>query len=370
MESIIQSNIPVSILNKIGLNLHNKKNHPINIIKKHIYKYFDSLPYTSFKKFDEFDPYVSVTDNFDLLRIPKDHVARSVHDTYYKNENTVLRTHTSAHQNQLLKAGETSFLVTGDVYRKDEIDSCHFNVFHQMEIVHRVPKEFENESEIYLKKILSGLIEYLFPNCDYEFQNDYFPFTEPSFEANVKYKEKWLEILGCGIVHQEILKNCNLEGQKFIAIGLGIDRLCMILFNIPDIRLIWSTDDRVLSQFKDGDITTQYKPVPQLKSITKDISFWIKSQDVKDTENLKNEFEWIIINDFYDKVRNLFGDSVERVELLDKFYNPKKDKYSHTFRLTFTPNVYVKNPGDFTKEVNDNMVELVKSVLSIIDSIR
>ena len=101
------SNIPASIEGKIGKCLHNQKNHPIEIIKNKLYEFFDELSKEgdyNFKKYDNLPPFVSIDDNFDKLLIPKDHPARGKSDTYYVNENTVLRTHTSAHQNQLFQS--------------------------------------------------------------------------------------------------------------------------------------------------------------------------------------------------------------------------------------------------------------------------
>ena len=190
-------NIPDSILTKVERKLHLNPNHPICIIKEHIYKYFDSLSDYNFKEYDDLSPYTDTTDNFDRLLIPKDHSSRSKSDTYYVTEYIVLRTHTSAHQNELFSKGITQFLVTGDVYRKDEIDRYHYPVFHQMEGVSIVPSDKNPSTE--LKKILSGLTTYLFPNHAYRFNNDYFPFIEPSFEIEVEYKKDvWIEILGCG----------------------------------------------------------------------------------------------------------------------------------------------------------------------------
>lgn len=157
------TNINSAIWDKTFRKLHNKQNHPINIVKNHIYKFFDNTGY-DFSKFDNLDRVVSVYDNFDSLLIPHDHPARSKSDTYYLNSDKVLRTQTSAHQVQLLKKGETSFLVTGDVYRKDEIDKYHYPVFHQLEGVRLC-----DNPEIESKKILSELIEYLFPNAEYRF---------------------------------------------------------------------------------------------------------------------------------------------------------------------------------------------------------
>ena len=200
----MKSNITPGIQEKLGRNLHNRQNHPLEIIKNKIYEYFGE----SFEKFDNLNPVVKIEENFDKLLIPKDHPARAQSDTYYVDENQVLRTHTSAHQNDLLRQGKTRFLATGDVYRKDDIDATHYPVFHQMEGVCIVDDDKDAAEE--LKSILSGLVNKLFPNCEYHFKEDYFPFTEPSFEVEVLYNEKWLEILGCGVVHSKIMENCGL----------------------------------------------------------------------------------------------------------------------------------------------------------------
>ena len=156
------SNITNIIESKIGRNLHNQKNHPLEIIKNKLYEFFDELSKEgdyNFKKFDNFSPFVSIEDNFDKLLIPKDHPARSKSDTYYVNEKTVLRTHTSAHQNQLLAEGLTDFVIIGDVYRKDEIDKCHYPVFHQIEIVGKIKNG--NEPVFELKRVLEKLVQTL-----------------------------------------------------------------------------------------------------------------------------------------------------------------------------------------------------------------
>lgn len=142
------SNIPASVERKRSAKLHLKEGSPIRLIKERIYRYFQG-----FKTFDELSEVVSVEDNFDLLLIPKDHPSRSRSDTYYLTPDTVLRTHTSAHQNELLARGETQFLVTGDVYRRDEIDRFHYPVFHQMEGVKLVDGDAEQD----LKTTLTGL---------------------------------------------------------------------------------------------------------------------------------------------------------------------------------------------------------------------
>ena len=187
-------NITKSIKEKMNRNIHNTKNHPIEIIKKKIYEYFGH----SFHQFDYLSPKVNVEDNFDKLLIPKHHPARSFSDTYYFDYDTCLRTHTSAHQNELLLKGCEKFLVTGDVYRKDEIDSCHYPVFHQMEGVCIVEENQDPKEE--LLRVLDGLVSHLFPGCKYRVNEDYFPFTDPSLEIEVKFNGEWLEILGGGII--------------------------------------------------------------------------------------------------------------------------------------------------------------------------
>jgi phenylalanyl-tRNA synthetase alpha chain len=359
------SNITEQIKKKIGKNLHNNENHPLCIIKNHIYKFFDAQQ-IQFDKFDTFEPFVSIQDNFDSLLIPKDHPARGKTDTYYIDENTVLRTHTSAHQCQLMKQGLKNFLVTGDVYRKDEIDNCHYPVFHQMEGVRLVDFDSDVNPEEELKKILADLIQYLFNTAESEFKSDYFPFTHPSFEANVLYNNKWLEILGCGVVHTQILENNFGEKRyKGWAFGLGLERLAMILFKIPDIRLFWTDDIRFTNQFAKDKLNI-FVPYPVLDMISKDISFWLGNRDDEIKLESDENFCWNYINDFYEIVREIFADNVAEVKLIDKVNNKKKKLYSHTFRITFTPNdnyFDCTNPAKFNEHCNEQMKILNDTVI-------
>lgn len=140
------TNITPRIISKVGKNLHNRPHHPINLIRQRIVNYFYSS-FTSlmgnplFAVFDSMDPVVTVKQNFDSLLVPSNHVSRSRSDTYYINKDQLLRAHTSAHQEELLKMGFDQFLAVGDVYRRDEIDSCHYPIFHQMEGVRIFNKE-------------------------------------------------------------------------------------------------------------------------------------------------------------------------------------------------------------------------------------
>ncbi|WKA13334.1 hypothetical protein VitviT2T_030642 [Vitis vinifera] len=124
------NNVPDAILSKLGMQLHRRDQHPIGILKNAIYDYFDANYSNKFDKLDDLCPIVSTKENFDDVLVPPDHISRSYNDTYYIDSQTVLRCHTSAHQAELLRRGHTHFLVTGDVYRRDSIDSTHYRVFH------------------------------------------------------------------------------------------------------------------------------------------------------------------------------------------------------------------------------------------------
>lgn len=313
------NNISKGISEKLNKNLHNTTNHPIETIKNIIYDYFGE----SFVKFDTLSPEVNIKDNFDKLLIPKDHVSRGPSDTYYVDDNTVLRTHTSAHQNELMCEGYKQFLVTGDVYRKDSIDASHYPVFHQMEGVNICEEGMYLADVITdLKNNIKGLINTLFPNCEYIMREDKFPFTSPSWEVDVFYNGEWLEVLGCGVIHEQIMTNCGMKERKGWAFGLGLERLAMILFKIPDIRYFWTDDSRFHKQF-DGSIV-EFKEYSKFPPCNKDISFWCS--------------EIFTENDFCEIVRENGGDLVETVTLLDEFTNPKLGKTSKCYRIVYRSN--------------------------------
>lgn len=344
------NNVPAFIKDKINKKLHNQKNHPIQIIKSYIYDHFKSITKYQFDIFDDLNPVVSTVDNFDKLLIPESHPARGKSDTYYINETEVLRTHTSAHQNELLSKGHTSFLVTGDVYRKDEIDSRHYPVFHQMEMFTII--DDEDDPELELKKVLTGLVQHLFPDCNYRLNPDYFPFTNPSFEIEVEYNGKWIEILGCGIVESAILENNNIFNKKAIACGFGIDRLVMIFSGISDIRYLWSTHERFLTQFSDGKLN-KFVPYSELPNQSRDVSFFVNDNGKIEINELGEQFKWIDENDFFELIRNTVGDSMEEVKLIDSFHNKKLQKYSRTYKLVYSPDdPDMKDSGEFTKYCN------------------
>ncbi|GFY90622.1 phenylalanyl-tRNA synthetase class IIc family protein [Actinidia rufa] len=352
------NNVPDTIFSKLGLQLHKRDQHPLGILKNAIYNYFDTTYPNKFDKFDDLCPIVSVKQNFDDVLVPEDHVSRSYNDTYYVDSQTVLRCHTSAHQAELLRKGFTHFLVTGDVYRRDSIDSTHYPVFHQMEGF-RVfnPDDWEAsgmDGTSYaakdLKKCLEGLARHLFGAVEMRWIDTYFPFTNPSFELEIYFQENWLEVLGCGVTEQEILKRSGKTNNVAWAFGLGLERLAMVLFDIPDIRLFWSTDERFTSQFSKGQLGAKFKPFSKFPPCYKDMSFWINDSFTE--------------NNLCEVVRGIAGDLVEEVRLIDNFTN-KKGMTSHCYRIAYRS--MERSLTD--EEINDlqwNVREQVENKLNVV----
>ncbi|KOB68963.1 Phenylalanyl-tRNA synthetase [Operophtera brumata] len=297
------TNITPKISSYLGQNLHLQKHNPLSLVRQRIVNYFYSS-FThggnpSFSVYDNLSPIVTTRQNFDELLIPADHPSRAKSDCYYVNRGTLLRAHMTAHQSELLKSGLDNFLMIGDVYRRDEIDSTHFPVFHQPSFDPEHPHKFTNSisdamkqschtleatklMEAQLKNHLIGLVQTLFgENIEHRWVEEYFPFTHPSWELEILYEGKWMEVLGCGIVRNEILANAGPNHSIAYAFGLGLERLAMALYKIPDIRLMWSKDSGFLSQFQTNDINTKitYKPVSSYPQCVNDISFWLPGNE-------------------------------------------------------------------------------------------
>ncbi|GLC48484.1 hypothetical protein PLESTB_000103000 [Pleodorina starrii] len=344
------NNITDYIYDKMGMDLHRQPDHPIGIIKQAIYDYFEARNPGLFTKFDDRFPIVSTRANFDEVLVPADHISRSPNDTYYVDANTVLRCHTSAHQAETLRAGHSAFLVTGDVYRRDSIDATHYPVFHQMEGV-RVFSEADwlasgldptKLAERDLKDALEGLARHLFGDVECRWIDAYFPFTEPSFELEIFFKGKWLEVLGCGVMEQRILDDNFKPGHKAWAFGLGLERLAMVLFDVPDIRVFWSNDDRFLKQFSAGDLKSRFKPYSKFPACYKDMAFWVSPEFSE--------------NNLCELVRSIGGDLVEEVTCIDTFTNKKTGRTSNCYRI-----VYRSMERSLTDEEINALQEQVRS---------
>ena len=199
---------------------------------------------------------------FDALNTAPDHPARNEQDTFYLSDGRLLRTHTSTVQIRAMENAPPPLRVIapGAAFRRDEVDATHSAQFHQIEGLY----VDEGVSLADLKGTLEFFLRELFgPETAVRFRPHYFPFTEPSFELDVKSKalksgEKWIEVCGCGMVHPAVFEEVDrarrdaaYDPEKWtgFAFGLGMDRLAMILFDIPDIRLFAQNDLRFLRQF-------------------------------------------------------------------------------------------------------------------------
>ncbi|KAJ1527922.1 hypothetical protein ONE63_007856 [Megalurothrips usitatus] len=349
------------IIKRMPRKLHQQKNHPINLIKERIVSYFykkfvGRTGNPVFSVYDNLDPIVTTHQNFDALLVPRNHVSRQKSDSYYLNSKYMLRAHTTAHQSDLISSGLDNFLIIGDVYRRDTVDSTHYPIFHQCDAVrlqtqHELfPEEwdlkvFEKRPDkrtddkqaehtvdavrilsYQLKTTLQDLAKTLFgPDVEYRWVEAYFPFTHPSWELEIKHKGEWLELLGCGIMEHAIVAKAGAGDRIGWAFGLGLERVAMRVYDIPDIRLFWSTDRAFLQQFAVDDPFTavKYKPVSVYPICVNDISFWIPPH---------GDFSQ---NDFFDIVRTVGGDMIEEVSLVDQFVHPKKRLTSHCYRITY-----------------------------------
>lgn len=189
--------------------------------------------------------------NFDALNIPANHPARADHDTFYFNPDVMLRTQTSGVQIRTMEAQKPPIRIIspGRVYRND-YDQTHTPMFHQVEGL-MVDKKV---SFAELKGILHDFLNHFFEEeMTVRFRPSYFPFTEPSAEVDVMSKDgKWLEVLGCGMVHPNVLKAVNVDPEQYtgFAFGMGVERLTMLRYGVNDLRAFFENDLRFLKQFK------------------------------------------------------------------------------------------------------------------------
>ena len=304
--------------------------NPLNQVVERI------LAMPDYKDFDiiEVPEIVRVDTSFDLFDFPEDHPARSKSDTYYVDSENILRTHTTVMWNYYLDqtgvkeriaAGEpVGSFCYGKVYRKDEVDRNHMNVFHQIDGWYLAPKDKELIGIPELQKVLTDIAKAVFgPDIKYRFNPDTFPYTDPSLEMEVEVNGRWVEVLGSGVVKGKVLENHGVDPNIWNgwAFGFGLERLAIISLDLPDIRLLWSDDERVKSQLVLGN---KFKEVSKFPPVLRDISFVVPKE--------------FIPNDYFDLIREVGGGMIEHVELLDKYENAEKfgpDKLSYTFRITY-----------------------------------
>ncbi|XPS71906.1 Phenylalanine--tRNA ligase [Ascochyta lentis] len=419
-------NTPPTILDAIPRRLHLQPDHPLTITRKLIESRFPG-----YKAHNGLFPIVSTVQNFDSLGFPPDHVGRNRTDTYYLNKETVLRTHTSAHQADTFRANETEgYLISADVYRRDAIDRSHYPVFHQMEgartwnrsqaqkegkslaeiiwaDVDKIPKHnvvvedpnptihaernplqaTHSAEEVeaiaaHLKRSLEDMVITIFNAAKsastaeavadeplkIRWVEAYFPFTSPSWELEVWWQGEWLEVLGSGIVSQPILNNAGVPDRVGWAFGLGLERIAMLLYSIPDIRLFWSRDSRFLSQFSEAGPIKTFVPFSKYPACFKDVSFWLQPKKsaaggagavaasihapatapTPSPSDSATSSSTIVPpaapapavplfheNDVMEIAREVCGDLVEDVRLVDEFEHPKTGKKSMCYRINY-----------------------------------
>ncbi|MBS5988258.1 phenylalanine--tRNA ligase subunit alpha [Anaerococcus hydrogenalis] len=205
----------------------------------------------------------TVKNVFDDLNSPKNHPSRSLSDTFYINENTLLRPHTSSMQIRVMNEGKLpiKMVSAGRVFRNDEVDATHSPMFHQLECL----VVDENVSLANLKATLETFIKEMFGDeMKMRYRPHHFPFTEPSLEVDVTCpicggkgcpacsNTGWsMELLGGGMVHPNVLENCGIDSEKYtgFAFGLGVDRIAMVKYGLDDIRLLFDNDKRFIEQF-------------------------------------------------------------------------------------------------------------------------
>lgn len=297
------------------------------------------LDLPDFKDFDVVDApeIVSADISFNLFNFPANHPARSKSDTYYIDEDNILRTHTtimwyyylqnSNIKDQISKLKPVGSLSYGKVYRKDEIDRHHMNVFHQMDGWYLIPRDQRIITIEDLQDVLIKIARAIYgKNIEYRFDKDQFPYTDPSIEMEIEKEEGWVEVLGSGVVRGGVLKNLGVDPDIYNgwAFGFGLERLAITSMELPDIRLLWSDDERVKKQLVLGN---KFKEVSKFPPIIRDISFIVSKNFVP--------------NNYFDLIRDAGGDIVEEVKLLDHYDDVEKfgaDKTSYTYRIIYRSN--------------------------------
>ena len=167
----------------------------------------------------------------------------------------------------------------------------------------------------------------------------YFPFTSPSWELEIFWQGDWLEVLGCGVVKQDIMEKADLPSQLGWAFGIGLERMAMLLFEIPDIRLFWSKDERFLGQFKglssNLDNIKRFVPFSKYPACPRDVAFWLRSSSSSAGGGTSANSQDLHENDVMEIVRDIGGDVVEDVRKVDEFVHPKTGRKSLCYRINY-----------------------------------
>ena len=224
--------------------------HPVTMTIERIENFFAQIGFSVAQGPEIEDDY----HNFEALNIPAHHPARAMHDTFYFGDGTLLRTHTSGVQVRTMETQQPPIRIIcpGRVYRCDS-DQTHSPMFHQIEGL----LVDDNISFADLKGILHNFLNVFFErDLQVRFRPSYFPFTEPSIEVDIGYlgkdgEQKWLEVLGCGMVHHKVFEHSGIDTEKYtgFAFGMGVERLAMLRYGVKDLRMFFENDLRFLAQF-------------------------------------------------------------------------------------------------------------------------
>ena len=250
--------------------------HPITLVQRELEDIFAGMGFS----IEDYDEIVDDYHCFEALNIPKHHPARDMQDTYYLSTNQLLKTHTSAAQNAILKKYTPELeadrpirvIFPGRCFRNEKIDACHENTFFQMEGV-MVDKDISISNLIYFMKTM--LSEVFQQDITVRLRPGFFPFVEPGFELDIQCTickgegcpsckdSGWLELCPCGMIHPNVLIAGGLDPEKYtgFAFGLGLTRLAMMRYGIKDIRVFNSCNLKSLSQFENTTFTTPEKEV-------------------------------------------------------------------------------------------------------------
>jgi len=220
--------------------------HPVTRTRERIEDFFTSIGFDVAQGPEIEDDF----HNFEALNIPAHHPARAMQDTFYFGDGRVLRTHTSPVQIRTMQksAPPLRIIAPGRVYRCDS-DLTHTPMFHQVEGL----MVGEDVTMAHLKGILNDFLRNLFESeLEVRFRPSYFPFTEPSAEVDIRGENGWLEVLGCGMVHPQVLENVGIDSERYtgFAFGMGVERLAMLRYRINDLRMFFDNDLRFLAQFR------------------------------------------------------------------------------------------------------------------------
>ena len=244
-------------LTKFSAEVQNGAFHPVQDTMDRVIKYFENLNFSV-----EEGPLVEDDfHNFEALNLPSYHPARDMQDTFYTKDNKVLRTHTSPVQIRTMMSTKPPIrmIAPGTVFRKD-FDITHTPMFNQIEGL--VVEAEGVVSFANLKHVMLEFLQYMFGDVEVRFRPSFFPFTEPSSEVDISCvfckgngcrvcsNTGWLEVLGCGIVDQNVFKAVGYENVSGYAFGLGIERFAMLIHQIGDLRSLFESDIRLLGQFR------------------------------------------------------------------------------------------------------------------------